>query len=133
MQNDYWRHISTICVNYIQRKPYYAYLSVLDAHSSSYIVSDVSPTILILQRSENDNYGTPVSTSKVHYLLFRVFQHQNFVFFKDLIQPMDSWMTHVVLYKTYQFHVQLEFLFSSKRPVLVRAWQKYFFVSAVKL
>jgi len=38
MQNDCWRHISTISVNYIQGKPYYAYLSGLDAHSSSYIV-----------------------------------------------------------------------------------------------
>jgi len=30
---------------------------------------------------KNDNYGTPVSTSKVH-LLFRVFQHQFLVFLK---------------------------------------------------
>ena len=35
-------------------------------------------------RSENDNYRTPVSTSKVH-LLFRVFQHKILVFFKDEI------------------------------------------------
>jgi len=34
-------------VNYIQGKPYYAYVSGLDAHSSSYIFGDVSPTILI--------------------------------------------------------------------------------------
>jgi len=47
MQNDCWRHISTISVNYIQGKPYYAYLSGLDAHSSSYIFGDVSPMILI--------------------------------------------------------------------------------------
>jgi len=44
-------HISTIPVNYIQGKPYYVYLSNvasgLDARSSSYIVGDISPTILI--------------------------------------------------------------------------------------
>jgi len=42
MQNDCGHHISTISVNNIQGKPYYAYLSDvasgLDAHSSSYIV-----------------------------------------------------------------------------------------------
>ena len=42
---------STISANYIQGKSYYAYLSNfasgLDAHSSAYIVGDISPTILI--------------------------------------------------------------------------------------
>ena len=35
-------------------------------------------------------------------------------------------------YKTNQFHVQYDFLFSSERPVLVREWPKNIFVSAVK-
>ena len=51
MQTDCWRCISTISINYIQWKPYYAYLSNvasgLDAYSSSYIVGDISATILI--------------------------------------------------------------------------------------
>ena len=51
MQSDFWRHTSTISVYYIQGKPYYVYLSNvasgLDAHSSSYIVGDISATILI--------------------------------------------------------------------------------------
>ena len=55
MQNDCLRHINTISVNFIQEKPYYAYLNGLDAHSTSYMFGDVSLTILILQRSENDN------------------------------------------------------------------------------
>jgi len=46
MQNDRLHHINTISVNYIQGKPYYV-LSGLDAHSSSYMFGDVSPTILI--------------------------------------------------------------------------------------
>ena len=49
MQNDCWCHISTMSVSYIQGKPNYVYLSNvasgLDAHS--YIVDDISPTILI--------------------------------------------------------------------------------------
>jgi len=63
MQTDCLGHISTIPVNYIQGKPYYAYLSNvasgLDACSSSYI----SPTILIWWRSKNANYGTLVLMS----------------------------------------------------------------------
>jgi len=51
MQNYYRIHISTIYVNYIQGNPYYVCLSNvaigLDAHSSSYIVCDISPKILI--------------------------------------------------------------------------------------
>ena len=39
---------------------------------------------------------------------------------------------HTLLpYKTNQFHVQKDFLFSSKTHVLVRAWQ-IFYVSTVK-
>ena len=82
IQNDYLHHISTISVNYIQGKPYYVYLgnvaSGLDAHSSSYIVSDISPTITMV---EIEKCQLLVSTSKVH-LLARVFQHQNSVFLK---------------------------------------------------
>jgi len=48
MQTDCWRHISTISVNYIEGKLYYVYLSNvasgLDAHSSSYMFGDISPT-----------------------------------------------------------------------------------------
>jgi len=68
--------------------------------------------------------------SKVH-LLFRVFQHQILVFIKEEIifvtalsnnnQWTVEWHTWLP-YKTNQFHVQHDFLFSSKRPVLVRAW-----------
>ena len=51
MQSDFWRHTSTISVYYMQGKPYYVYLSNvasgLDAYSSSYIVGDISATILI--------------------------------------------------------------------------------------
>jgi len=43
--------MSTLPVNNIQGKPNYVYLSNvvsgLDAHSSSYMVGDISPTILI--------------------------------------------------------------------------------------
>ena len=72
---------------------------------------------------------------KVH-LLFRVFQHQILVFVKAEIiifmivlsndnQWTVEWHTWLP-YKTNQFHVQHDFLISSKRPVLVRAWQKVY-------
>ena len=79
---------------------------------------------------ENDNFGN--NRLNVH-LLFRVFQHQILVFIKEEIifvialsnnnQWTVEWHTWLP-YKTNQFHVQHDFLFSSKRPVLVRAWSK---------
>ena len=138
MENDYWRHISTISVNYIQGKTYYVYLSNvasgLDARiSSSYIVGDISPTLVIGSRSKNTNYGTPVSISKVH-LLVRVLQHQILVFLKTkyidiviifIIALSDNQWTvewHTWLsYKTNQFHVQHDFLFSKNIGVFQRS------------
>ena len=59
MQNDcFGRHISTISVNHIQGKPYYTYLSNvasgLHAHFTSYIVGDITPTILIWYKIGTD-------------------------------------------------------------------------------
>jgi len=48
MQNGHWRHISTLSVNNKHGKVCLSTIaSGLDAHSSSYIVGDFSPTILI--------------------------------------------------------------------------------------
>ena len=105
MQHDYCTHISTIFVNCIQGKPYYVYLSTvasgLDAHSSSYIVGDISPPSWYGRARKMPSTGHRPK-SKVH-LLVRVFQHQFLVFLIIYVydctvywQPMDSCLAHVV-------------------------------------
>ena len=79
-----------------------------------------------------------VSMSKVH-LLVRVLHYQILVFLKTsllflwlgclLITNGYTWLP----YKTNQFHMQHDFLFLSKRPLLVRAWTNNIFFSAIKV
>ena len=62
------------------RKPYYFFKWVRCTRIVLHVWWCFSHDLDVVE-IKNDNYGTPVSTSKVH-LLFRVFQHQILVFLK---------------------------------------------------
>ena len=62
MQNDCWRHISTVYVNVA---------SGLDAYSSSYIVGDIFPSLDMVEIEKCQLRDTRLNV----HLLVRVFQH----------------------------------------------------------
>ena len=124
MQNDCWRHIRTLYVNYIQGKLYYACLSgfrwtFIILHCWWCFSHDLDMVEIerCQLRDTRLNVQSPFALPRIST------SYDN--------QWTVDWHTWLP-YKTNQFHVQREFLFSSKRPVLVRAWQKYVFVSPLK-
>ena len=103
LQNDCWRHISTISVNYIQGK--------------------------CQLRDTRLNVQSPFARLRIptsHFGIFKDWIKSFLIALSIDNQWPVEWHTWYP-YKTNQFHVQHDFLFSSKRPVLVRMWQKNLF------